>query len=99
MQDFSKSAAEESLGFSAPRYTPAVNVAEKAMKFAKDMGFNMQTVSWTPDGRYQVTTKNGTQMIPSLTNALLLHFRMIRLLLTIIIQSHIYLEKILLHQA
>jgi hypothetical protein len=75
MQDFSKSAAEESLGFSAPRYTPAVNVAEKAMKFAKDMGFNMQTVSWTPDGRYQVTTKNGTQMIPSLTNAFIATFQ------------------------
>jgi hypothetical protein len=75
MQDFSKSSAEESLGFSAPRYTPAVNVAEKAMKFAKDMGFNMQTVSWTKDGRYQVTTKNGTQMIPSLTSAFIATFQ------------------------
>jgi len=63
------------LGFSAPRYTPAVNVAEKAMKFAKDMGFNMQSVTWTPDGRYQVTTKNGTQMIPSLTNAFIATFQ------------------------
>ena len=69
MKDFSKATAEESLGFSAPRYTPAVNVAEKAMKFAKDMGFNMQSVTWTKDGRYQVTTKNGTQMIPSLTKS------------------------------
>lgn len=75
MADFAKSGAEDSLGFSAPRYTPAVNVAEKAMKFAKDMGFNMQTVSWTPDGRYQVTTKNGTQMIPSLTNAFIATFQ------------------------
>jgi hypothetical protein len=75
MQDFAKSSAEESLGFTAPRYTPAVNIAEKAMKFAKDMGFNMQTVSWTPDGRYQVTTKNGTQMIPSLTNAFISTFQ------------------------
>lgn len=75
MADFAKSGAEESLGFSAPRYTPAVNVAEKAMRFAKDMGFNMQTVSWTADGRYQVTTKNGTQMIPSLTNAFIATFQ------------------------
>ena len=75
MKDFSKSSADESLGFSAPRYTPAVNVAEKAMKFAKDMGFNMQSVTWTPDGRYQVTTKNGTQMIPSLTNAFIATFQ------------------------
>lgn len=75
MQDFAKSSAEESLSFTAPRYTPAVNIAEKAMKFAKDMGFNMQTVSWTKDGRYQVTTKNGTQMIPSLTNAFIATFQ------------------------
>ena len=75
MKDFSKATAEESLGFSAPRYTPAVNVAEKAMKFAKDMGFNMQSVTWTKDGRYQVTTKNGTQMIPSLTNAFIATFQ------------------------
>lgn len=75
MQDFSKSSAEESLNFTAPRYTPAVNVAEKAMKFAKDMGFNMKTVSFTADGRYQVTTKNGTQMIPSLTDAFISTFQ------------------------
>jgi hypothetical protein len=75
MADFAKSSAEDSLGFDAPRYTPAVNIGEKAMKFAKDMGFNMQTVSWSPDGRYKVTTKNGAQMIPSLTDAFLATFQ------------------------
>ena len=75
MGDFAKSGAEESIGFSAPRYTPAVNVAEKAMKFAKDMGFNMQTVSFSPDGRYKITTKNGQEMIPSLTDAFLATFQ------------------------
>jgi hypothetical protein len=75
MGDFAKSGAEESLNFTAPRYTPAVNIAEKAMKFAKDMGFNMQTVSWSPDGNYKITTKNGQQMIPSLTDAFLATFQ------------------------
>jgi hypothetical protein len=75
MQDFAKSGAEESLNFTAPRYTPAVNVVEKAMKFAKDMGFNMKTIDFTADGRYQITTKNGTQMIPSLTNAFISTFQ------------------------
>ena len=75
MADFAKSGAEESLDFSAPRYTPAVNVVEKAMRFAKDMGFNMQTIDFTADGKYQVTTKNGTQMIPSLTNAFIATFQ------------------------
>jgi hypothetical protein len=75
MEDFSKSSAEDSLGFDAPKYVPAVNIGEKAMKFAKDMGFNMQTVSWSPDGRYIVKTKNGTQMIPHLTDAFLTTFQ------------------------
>lgn len=75
MMDFQKSTAEESMKHEAPRFTPYVNVGEKAMKFAKDMGFNVSSVSWSPDGRYQITTKNGVQMIPSLTNAFLATFQ------------------------
>lgn len=75
MGDFAKSSAEDSLGFDAPRYTPAVNITEKAMKFAKEMGFNPSFVSWSPDGRYMITTKNGPQMIPSLTDAFLATFQ------------------------
>lgn len=75
MADFAKSSADESLGFSSPRYTPSVNLGEKAMKFAKDMGFNMQTVSFTKDGNYRITTKNGEQMIPYLTDAFVAAFQ------------------------
>jgi hypothetical protein len=39
------------------------------------MGFNMQTVSWTPDNKFIVTTKNGAAMIPSLTDAFVSAFR------------------------
>lgn len=75
MQDFAKSSADESLNYSAPKYTPFVNVPKKAMQFAKDMGFSMQNVSWTPDNKFIVTTKNGVAMIPSLTDAFVSAFR------------------------
>jgi len=72
MEDFTKATADESLAFNPPKFTPYVNVPEKAIKFAKEMGF--ETVSaptMSPDGRYLVTTTNGIQMIPSLTNSFL----------------------------
>ena len=69
MADFAKSGADESLRFTSPRFTPYVNIPKKAMEFAKEMGFNMQTVTFSPDGRYRIKTKNGEQMIPSLTDA------------------------------
>ena len=75
MSDFAKSTADESLGFNSPDYTPFVNIPEKAMKFAKDMGFNTSYVSFSPDGKYQIITKNGVQMIPELTNAFLAVFK------------------------
>ncbi len=66
--DFAKSTDEQALGFANAKYTPYVNVVEKATKLAKEMGFNVQTVSWSPDGRYIVTTKNGPDMTMDLTN-------------------------------
>ena len=75
MEDFAKSSAEESLKFNAPDYTPAVNLPKKALEFAKEMGFNMKTPSFSADGKYQITTKNGVQMIPSLTETFLATFK------------------------
>lgn len=75
MMDFSQSSAEDSLKYNAPDYTPYVNVSEKAMKFAKDMGFNVTNLSFSPDGRYQIISKNGIQMVPSLTNAFISVFK------------------------
>lgn len=66
--DFAKATDEEALGFANAKYTPYINVTEKATKLAKEMGFNVQTVSWSPDGRYIVTTKNGPNMTMDLTN-------------------------------
>lgn len=67
--DFAKASIEESMGYQNPTYTPYVDVYKKAMNFAKDMGFNIKTVSFTPDGRYMVNTKNGPAMVTSLTDS------------------------------
>lgn len=68
-QDFMDADIDQSLGYQNPTYTPYVNVYKKAMDFAKDMGFDTKTVSWSPDGRYMITTKNGPQMVTGLTDA------------------------------
>jgi len=67
--DFVDASLEESLGFQNPTYTPYVDVYKKAMDFAKDMGFNIKTIDFTPDGRYRITTKNGPAMVTGLTEA------------------------------
>jgi hypothetical protein len=67
--DFVDASLEDSLGFQNPTYTPYVDVYKKAMNFAKDMGFNIKTIDFTPDGRYRVTTKNGPAMVTGLTEA------------------------------
>lgn len=75
MADFAKSTADESLGFDAPKFTPSVNIPEKAMKFAKEMNFNLISEGMSADGRYKIVTKNGVPMIPSLTNTFLSVFQ------------------------
>jgi hypothetical protein len=68
-QDFMEAGIDQSLGYQNPTYTPYVNVYKKAMDFAKDMGFDTKNVSWSADGRYIVTTKNGPQMVTGLTDS------------------------------
>jgi len=58
-QDFMDADIDQSLGYQNPTYTPYVNVYKKAMDFAKDMGFDTKTVSWSEDGRYMITKTNG----------------------------------------
>lgn len=70
MQEFSNSSAEDSLKMNAPSYTPYINVQEKAIAWAKEMGFNV-TYAPVKSGGYLITAKNGPQMIPDLTQAYL----------------------------
>lgn len=62
-EDFSKSSDEGSLKFSNAKFTPYVNTIKESAKLFKDMGFNVQSVSKSADGRYIVTTKGGQQMV------------------------------------
>jgi len=68
-EDFRNATADESLLFTNPSYTPYVNTYQKAMKFAKDMGFDTKRVTFSPDGKFIITTKNGPEIIPDLTKA------------------------------
>lgn len=68
-QDFKNASADESLSFANPTYTPYVDTYTKAMQFAKDMGFDTKRVTFSDDGRFILTTKNGPEVIPDLTKA------------------------------
>lgn len=64
-EEFKNASAEEAMGMQAPEYTPFINVTEKAMNYVKEFmgkGFGVTNVSWSPDGRYIVTTKNGQNL-------------------------------------
>ncbi len=71
MKEFADSSLQDTLKIDAPRFTPNRNVDKEAIQFAKDMGFSVENVSWSPDGKYMVTTKNGVQVIPELTDLFL----------------------------
>lgn len=62
--EFKKANRQDTLSMSPGRYTPMINIQEKAMKYAtellgKDGAFGIQTMTQSPDGRYNITMKNG----------------------------------------
>lgn len=64
--DFANASDEEAMGFGNAKYTPYIDVTKKALEMAKEMGFNVQSVSF--ENGYIVTEKNGKQMIAPLTS-------------------------------
>lgn len=68
-QDFMEAGLDQSLSYQNPTYTPYVNVNQMAQNWAKDMNYKVKTDSLTRDGRYKVTTTNGSQMVTGLTEA------------------------------
>lgn len=60
-EDFKKASADDAMGFQNVKYTPYVNVQEKALKIAKDFG-DVESVNFSKDGRWLVKTKNGLQL-------------------------------------
>jgi len=71
-EDFINASLDESLGFENPEYVPYTNAVEKAMKFAKEMGFAPQNL--TKSGGYNIITENGVAAIPDLTDFFMANF-------------------------
>jgi hypothetical protein len=66
-EEFRNASAEESLGFANAEYTPYVNVNKLAGKVAKEAGLNIESVQFSPDGRWIVKKTNGEQLIEPLS--------------------------------
>jgi hypothetical protein len=71
-EDFINSSLDESLSFQNPEYIPYTNAIEKAMKFAKEMGFAPN--NFTRSGGYNIITENGVAAIPDLTDFFMSNF-------------------------
>lgn len=61
MQEFKDASLEESLNFGGLSYTPFVNIQKKAMDLAKQFG-DVESTSFSPDGRYMIVNRNGEQL-------------------------------------
>jgi hypothetical protein len=69
-EEFKESAIGDTLGIANTSYTNYVNVQEKAMKLTKEAGLSIESVDFSPDGKYIVTTKNGEQLMEPLSKLL-----------------------------
>lgn len=60
-EEYKNADPNEALKMSSPRFTPFINLTQKAMKAAKDAGFNIEVDS--VNGGYIVTDKNGKLLL------------------------------------
>lgn len=67
MEEFKTMPLEQTLGAPDIKYVPFVNVAEKLDKLAKDNNLNIEVDSFSKDGLYIVTDKNGSLLVDPLT--------------------------------
>ena len=65
--EFRKSDISETLNFQNIQYTPYVNVNKRALEIAKEADLNIESVDFSPDGRWVVTKKNGEQVLEPLS--------------------------------
>ena len=66
-EEFKEASDADSLNFVNAEYTPYVNSVKEAQKIAKEAGLSIEADSFSEDGRWIVTTKNGEQLIPTLS--------------------------------
>ncbi len=58
-EEFKEASDDESLGFGNVSYTPYVNVNKRALEIAKQANLQIETVKFSPDGRWVIKNKNG----------------------------------------
>jgi hypothetical protein len=61
VEEFKNVGLDETLNFGSLSYTPFVNIQKKALDLAKEFG-NIETPSFSPDGRYMIVNRNGEQL-------------------------------------
>jgi hypothetical protein len=72
---FKNSSMDDSLNFDNPTYAGDPGLQAKALKFAKDMGYDLKTVSWSNGGFYKIERTNdltgtvGQTFLESMTQA------------------------------
>jgi hypothetical protein len=67
MEDYKSMPLEQTLSSPDITYTPYINVAEKLGKIAKENNLNVEADTFTKDGMYIVTDKNGALLVDPLT--------------------------------
>lgn len=66
-EEFKEASDSDSLNFGNAEYTPYVNAVKEAQKVAKEAGLSIETVDFSGDGKWIVTTKNGEQLMEPLS--------------------------------
>jgi len=61
-EEFKEASLGDTLNLESPTYTNYVNVQDKALKLAKDSDLSIESVDFSPDGKWIVKTKNGQQL-------------------------------------
>jgi|688.fasta_scaffold15435_2 hypothetical protein len=65
--EYKNASAGDALGMEDPSFVPYINVMDKAIKLAKEAGLSIKKDSFSADGQYIVTTKNGVLLSSPLT--------------------------------
>jgi hypothetical protein len=66
-EEFKEVSDDDSLNTGNANYTPYVNVMERAQKLAKDAGLSVESVNFSPDGKWIIKNKNGEQLMQPLS--------------------------------
>jgi len=69
-QEFKEASDPDSLGFQNAEYTPYVNAQKKALEITKEAGLSVESVDFSPDGRWIIKKTNGEDLIPPLARLL-----------------------------